>query len=279
MEKPEMKKAYNQSVVDEQRCKLTRLLIGDLSVPAFCYDFKLDRKVLIPVMAGSKPYTDRLWDEVCSKTGLPSEGSQVPKLRTNMERIHLLDEWLGSDSVEHAAARHGVDPSLIYRYFIHAANLDARHARKLAVALQLPENYFEITPLSSIAPIKQSTYDYSHRHPPGGIDKDLLKNRSNKLKALIGHHNIHEFCRAFNLDSRLIHAVLFDGTQMNRMLCRDVTHALSLQSDFFDKPICDLDHLEILSVQDELKRWPLTEQLRILRQKALAHLARLTHYR
>lgn len=54
---------------------------------------------------------------------------------------------------------------------------------------------------------------------------------------------------------------------MNRILCREVTHALSLQSDFFDRPICDLDHLEILSVQDELKRWPLTEQLRVLRQK------------
>jgi len=275
---PEMKKVSHQSAIDEQRRQVTRLLMGDLSVPAFSYDFRIDRKTLIAVMAGSKPYTDKLWDEVCSKTGWQSEGVQAPRLRTNMERIHLLDAWLGSDSVEQAAARHRIDPSLIYRYFVRAANLNARHAMGLAVALQLPENYFEVTPISPDASIKQSTYAYSHRHPPGGVDKDVLKNRSEKLRALVGHFNIHQFCRAFKLESRLIHAVLIGGTQMSRGLCREVAQALSLQSDFFDQPISDHDRLEILSVQNEASLWPLIEQLRLMRQRALMHLAHLADY-
>ena len=267
-----MKKVFYNSTTDEHRRDVTRSLIGDLSLPAFAYNFKIDRKILVSTMAGAKPFSDSLWEEICSKTGIAASGDdfyQSPlKLRTNMERMQLLDEYLGEQSVEEAATRLSIDPHLIFKYFTYTENLNARHAMKLAALLGLAENYFEVTAILAKKQPAPGAQGYRHRQPARRENRAITDQRAAKLRALIDDFNLNEFCRAFELDSRRVYGVINSGLRMDREMCTQISRSLHLKDDFFDTPITELDLKEIQSVHKEMEAWPLILQIRAIQKKA-----------
>jgi hypothetical protein len=261
-----MRKAYFNSPIDEQRRTATRLLIANLSLPAFCYNYKIDRKVLIAVMSGAKPFSDSLWDEICTRTGyISSQDSDLkamPRLRSDMGRLQILDEFLGDETIFQASTRLKIPSGMLYQYFTGTESLDPRQAMKLALILGLDENYFETAPMTRLHALQSITIQYAHRQPKKVVSEAISVFRIQKLRALVGHFDVSDFSEAFGLDGRRIYGVLVAGLRMGRPLCLQIQKALRLQKGFFDTPFSEHDIEEIQSVHNEMKQWPITKQLR-----------------
>lgn len=267
-----MRKGAYHSERDENRRKMTRALMGSKSLPAFSFDYRVDRKTLIAVMNGSKPFTDAVWSEICDRTGMPVDGgleqATTYKPRTEMERIQVLDELIGGESVEQYCDKKDISPSYVHQFFSRSEHLDVRHAMKLADMLGLPKNYFEITPILNPENIQRSPQDYKHRIPQKYVSEKTLANRVKKLRLLVGKCELDVFCQVFNVDQRRLHGVLHEGLSMDKSFCRKIAKSLKLTPDFFDNPVSDIDTQDIESVKRELESWPAIAQLRKLGRDA-----------
>lgn len=250
---------------DQSRREKLKRLMGQDSAPAFAYKFMLNRKQFLSFLDEHTPTSDAFWNLIQEKTGLPSaffdDGTSPDQalqiageaLRTDEDRLYLLDALIGDEKISAFAERHGVTAASVRRFFIPGNDFNLRHAARLAEKLGLDERYFQTTPIESPENVRPKGVVYENRVRGAKDPEHLYALRLEKLRALVVNLNLSDFCRHFKLDYQLISRILNGSLSMTRVHTNTLCKSLTLQPSFFDRAMTVIDQSEILSVHKELE--------------------------
>jgi hypothetical protein len=249
---------------DQSRREKLKRLMGQDSAPAFAYKFMLNRKQFLSFLDEQTATSDNFWIQIQEKTGLPPaffDDTTPPDLalqiaqgalRTDEDRLYLLDALIGDEKISDFAQRHGVTVGSIRRFFIPGNDFNLRHATHLAEKLGLESDYFLTAPIKNPEDVRPKGVIYEHRVRATKDPEQVSAVRLEKLNALLAGQSIFDFCRYYRLDYQLISRLTSGSLSMTRVHANSVCKALTLQPSFFDRPMTELDQSEILSVQQEL---------------------------
>lgn len=250
---------------DQSRREKLKRLMGQDSAPAFAYKFMLSRKQFLSFLDEHTPTSDAFWNLIQDKTGLPSaffDDRTLPDqalqiageaLRTDEDRLYLLDALIGDEKISEFAERHGVTAASVRRFFIPGNDFNLRHAARLAEKLGLDEHYFQTTHIQNPENVRPKGAVYENRVRAAKDPERVSALRLEKLQALVAHLSLLDFCSYFKLDYQLLSRILSGSLSMTRVHTYSLCKSLTLQPSFFDRPMTDIDKSEILSVQKELK--------------------------
>lgn len=273
---------------DQSRREKLKRLMGQDSAPAFAYKFMLNRKQFLSFLDDDTSTSDAFWTEIQNQTGLPAaffDDETTPdlaleiardSLRTDEDRLYLLDDLIGEQKISEFAEHHGVTAASIRRFFIPGNDFNLRHAAHLAEKLGLKSHYFQTTPIKYPEDVRPRGSVYENRIRTAKDPEQVSALRLEKLRALLSNQNLLQFCHYFKLDYQLISRLMNGSLSMTQVHANTVCKALTLQPSFFSRPMSDIDQSEILSVQKELAH-SIRESERTKTAQDILNALRLTH--